>query len=66
MIYDKETNHWYLNESHMKHSKAALRSNALLQKRLPLSREEAAANHARWLAMGAKNAANIDNVVLGK
>lgn len=50
MIYDKETDHWYLNESHMKHSKAALRSDELLQKCLPLSQEEAAANHARWLA----------------
>ena len=36
MIYDKTTNRWYLNESHMNACKAGLERNASLLMRLPL------------------------------
>ncbi len=52
MIYDEETGHWYINETHMKHSKAALESNARLQQRLPLDHNKVLEQAARWNAMG--------------
>ena len=40
MIFDKQTNRWYLNEQHMKLCKAGLERNKSLQNRLPLSEKE--------------------------
>ena len=51
MIYDNVTDRWYLNEFHMMHSKNAMESNRLLQKRLPFSQEEVDTNIERWYAM---------------
>lgn len=51
MIYDEETDHWYINEYHLEHCKKCFQANARLQKRLPLSREEIEAQAARWKAL---------------
>ncbi len=58
MIYDKETNRYFLNEFHLEHYKACLRANENLRKRLPLSPEEVAANQRRWNALGEQDKRN--------
>ena len=54
MIYDEETQRWYLNECHMARSKAELRSNERVKERGPLSHEEIVALVERWYAMEGK------------
>lgn len=54
MIYDEETDRWYLNEFHLKHTKACLASNERLKARLPLTHEEAVALVERWYALEGK------------
>ena len=51
MIFDKETNRWYLNESHLNACKAGLERNARLQKHLPLQHSAVVEQAARWNAM---------------